>query len=363
MQRTRVLVVDDSSVVRRMLTGILSEDPELEVVGTASTGEEALAKLGTCNPDVVTLDIEMPGLSGLDTLVELRKQSPRLSIIMFSSLTQRAAATTLEALARGATDYVTKPSNAGSREAAMEQVRSQLVPKIKGLARPMATSRASRAIIAPMPVRKRPVAASTTSSPQILVIASSTGGPNALATVLAGMRGTRTPIAIVQHMPPVFTRILAERLTAASGLDVREGVTGEAVQPGRVYIAPGDFHMKLVREDRTVRVVLEQGPPENSCRPAADVLFRSAAEAYRAATLGVVLTGMGQDGLRGCEAIRDVGGRIVAQDQATSVVWGMPGAVVNANLADEVAPVEGIAPTLHTMLQKAEHRVEAAHGR
>jgi two-component system, chemotaxis family, protein-glutamate methylesterase/glutaminase len=344
MARVRVLIVDDSAVIRRMLTDILSADPDIEVVAAVSSGEQALAKLATCMPDVVTLDIEMPGLSGLDTLVELRKLAPRLAVIMFSSLTQRAATTTLEALARGATDYVTKPSDTGSREASIEQVRSQLVPKIKGLARPAAPSITS--------VRSRQLATRHV-EPQVIAIAASTGGPNALVTLMGGLRGVRVPIAIVQHMPAVFTRILAERLAATSGLDVREGVDEEIVQPGRVYVAPGDHHLTLVREDGRVRVSISRGPAVNSCRPAADVLFRSVATAYRGAVLGIVLTGMGQDGLRGCEAIREAGGRIAVQDEASSVVWGMPGAVAAAGLADDIAPITSLASVVHQTFRTA----------
>jgi two-component system chemotaxis response regulator CheB len=339
--RTRVLVVDDSAVIRRMLTEILGADPDVEVVATAASGAAAITKLAECAPDVVTLDVEMPGISGLDALVAIRQQAPRLPVIMFSSTTQRGAETTLEALARGATDYVTKPSGTGSREASIAQVRAQLVPKIKGLAR---RTRVAPAVAAATAKPRRRDRATRVDA---VVLGCSTGGPNALTELLAALPSPLpVPIAIVQHMPPVFTRILADRLSARSKLNVREARDGEPLHAGEVLVAPGDHHLVLARDGVIVHARLDRGAPENSCRPAVDVLFRSAAATYGAGVLAVVLTGMGQDGLRGCELIRTAGGQIVVQDEATSVVWGMPGAIATAGLADQVAPIDQIADAI-----------------
>ncbi len=334
----RVLVVDDSRVICRMLSEILAADPAIEVVGVAHDGPAALRMVRERNPDVVTLDVEMPGMSGLDVLVEIRAQSKKLPVIMFSSLTERAAAITLDALARGATDYVTKPANTGSIQASVEHVRTQLVPKVKALAGLRAPPTASQ-------VTK---SATRAANPvDVVAIASSTGGPNALAEVIPRLRlPFPVPIVVTQHMPPVFTNLLAERLAAGSQLRVREAVDGEVLLPGHVYVAPGDNHLAFAREGARVRVRIEHGPPENFCRPAADVMFRSIAEVYGGNVLSVVLTGMGQDGQRGCEILHALGAGVIAQDEATSVVWGMPGALVRAGLADEVLPLDQVATVI-----------------
>lgn len=350
MKKIRVLVVDDSVVIRRLLTDILSQDPEIEVAGTASNGRLALAKLPQLTPDLVTLDIEMPDMDGLTTLPELRKAYPKLPVIMFSTLTSRGAMSTLDALARGATDYVTKPANVGSVSAGMQCVKDQLLPKIKALC-PFNKPPAARALAA-TPPRKPPVTRPRVkTSCEIIAIGSSTGGPQALSTVLRALpKSVRVPIVIVQHMPPVFTHHLAERLNQESQLTVKEAKQGDTLLPGHVYIAPGDFHMQLRRDGVAVKTVLSQGPPENSCRPAVDVLFRSVANVYGADSLGVVLTGMGQDGLRGAEEIVHVGGVIVSQDEASSVVWGMPRAVTEAGLATRVVPLTSVANEILTFL-------------
>jgi two-component system chemotaxis response regulator CheB len=265
---------------------------------------------------------------------------------MFSTLTERGGVATLDALAAGASDYVTKPANAGSVALAQQRVREELIPRIKMLVdrtgarlpapRPSAVaSAAPRSIVRPVVGDVRPA---------IVVIGVSTGGPNALAALIPALpAGLRVPVVIVQHMPPMFTRLLAERLNAQSPLTVREAAAGMSVAPGTVTIAPGDFHMLLERHGTDVRVMLNQAPPENSCRPAVDPLFRSAVALYGARTLGVILTGMGQDGLRGCEGIRDARGVVLAQDEASSVVWGMPGFVARAGLPDKVLPLSDMA--------------------
>lgn len=340
MRKIRVLVVDDSIVIRRLLTEALSSDPDIELAGTAPNGRIALAKLPQLNPDLVTLDIEMPELDGLGTLPELRKNFPKLPVIMFSTLTARGAIATLDALSRGATDYVTKPANVGSVAAGIQSVKDQLIPKIKALCAPPATEATTPKIVC-LPTR------SGTQRCEAMVIGSSTGGPQALAQVICELpKNFPVPIVVVQHMPPVFTNHLANRLHQASALEVREARDGELVQPGHVLIAPGNFHLQLQRVGAQVRVVTHQQPPENSCRPAVDVLFRSAAEVYGSHCLGVVLTGMGKDGLRGAREIVDRGGNVIAQDEETCVVWGMPRAVVEAGLANRVLPLAEIGGAL-----------------
>ncbi len=338
MAKTRILIVDDAVVFRRLIAEVLDADPDLEVVGTAANGKIALAKLPQVNPDLVILDVEMPELDGLATLREIRKVYPKLPVIMFSALTERGAAATLDALALGATDYFTKPAGTGSLDASLQVVRDELVPEIKALCG-RGTNRGAPVALPPprLDVARAAV--------DVVAVATSTGGPNALAAFFDGLPADLpVPFVVVQHMPPVFTRLLAERLTAKSALAVEEGTTGGLLRPGHAWIAPGDFHMVVAQTGTRVSVQLNQDPPENSCRPAADVLFRSVARTFGPATLAVVLTGMGQDGLRGCEAIREAGGQVIAQDEATSVVWGMPGFVARAGLADRVMPLTTIAP-------------------
>lgn len=358
MQRIRVLVVDDSAVIRRLVSEALGSDPALEVVGTAANGKIALARLPQVSPDLVTLDIEMPEMDGLATLKELRKAYPKLPVIMFSSLTERGATATLDALALGASDYFTKPTSSGGMDASMQVVREQLIAAIKALggrrlapppapfapATPAPTKPAFAPTTAPTkPIAPRPFARS--GSIDVLAIATSTGGPNALADLFAGFPADLpVPVVLVQHMPAMFTRLLAERLSTKYAVRVEEGQTGLQLRSGHGWIAPGDFHMIVVRDGLHVKLLLHQDPPENSCRPAADVLFRSVAQVYGSSTLAVVLTGMGQDGMRGCEAIKAAGGQVIAQDEATSVVWGMPGAVARAGLADKILPLAEIAP-------------------
>jgi two-component system chemotaxis response regulator CheB len=346
MPKIRILVVDDSVVVRRMVSDVLASDPQLEIAGTAANGRIALAKIPQVNPDIVILDVEMPELDGLGTLVGIRKSLPGLPVIMYSTLTERGAEATLEALSKGATDYVTKPSNVGSAAQGLECIRTQLIPKIKAIcARVLGTALLlpSAAPVGSKPALPRPAIPRREDRIDIVAIGISTGGPNALANLMPIFPPDfPVPVVIVQHMPPVFTRLLAERLAAKSQIGVREGYPGAALRPGGAWIAPGEYHMVVASDQNQVTLRTHQGPPENSCRPAVDVLFRSVASVYKSHALVVVMTGMGQDGLRGCEHIRELGGQILAQDQATSVVWGMPGFVVNAGLADKVLPLEQI---------------------
>jgi two-component system chemotaxis response regulator CheB len=345
MPKIRILVVDDSVVVRRMVSDVLASDPQLEIAGAAANGKIALAKIPQVNPDIIILDVEMPELDGIATLVKIRKILPKLPVIMYSTLTQRGAEATLDALSKGATDYVTKPSNVGSASQALERIREQLIPKIVAICGRAPGRTNPSPLVAPV-ASKIPPARSTFPRREeridIVAIGVSTGGPNALATLIPSLpRDFPVPVVIVQHMPPVFTRLLAERLAAKSQIGVEEGYMGAVLKSGCAWIAPGDYHMVVATGDqRGVTLRTHQDQPENSCRPAVDVLFRSVADVYQSHALAVEMTGMGQDGLRGCQHIREAGGQILAQDQATSVVWGMPGFVANAGLADRILPLD-----------------------
>ncbi len=375
MRRIRVLVVDDAVVVRKLVCDVLAQDPDIEVCGHASNGRLALAKIPQVNPDLVTLDIEMPELDGLATLRELRKSWPHLPVIMFSTLTEHGASATLEALALGASDYVTKPSNTGSFGAAMDRVKEDLVPRIKTLCRgvlaaptpgpapapktapPALSSTTTRVPRPVLPTRPRPVGGTRPVS--VLAIGCSTGGPNALEVVLPELPSDLgVPVVLVQHMPPMFTRLLAERLDQRSDVHVVEATAGMVLEPNTVYVAPGNHHLVVRRQGARFVTELNQDPPENSCRPAVDVLFRSVAQAFGGDVLACVLTGMGQDGLRGCQTLGDLGAQIVVQDEATSVVWGMPGYIAQSGLADRVLPLAEIGPELARRVRDGRNRRE-----
>ncbi len=337
--KMRVLIVDDAVVVRKTLSDAIGRDAALEVAGTASNGRFALAKFPALKPDIVLLDIEMPEMDGLETVRQLRKIDARVPIIMFSTLTERGASATLEALTLGATDYVTKPSNPDMTET-LEAVSRELIPRIRALCHlPEA-----HAVVVPKP--PTPPAAQwkqrLLTPVQVVAIGVSTGGPDALARLLPSLPADLpVPMLIAQHMPPIFTSLLAARLSAKSALPVRECKSGEPLQPGCAVLAPGDFHMVVSQED-VPRLRVHQGARENYCRPSVDVLFRSVAQVYGGRALAVILTGMGQDGLKGCEALRGLGARIYVQDEASSVVWGMPGFVVRSGLADKILPLDQI---------------------
>ncbi len=358
-RKIRVLVVDDSMVIRRLLSDALAADPAIEVVGVAANGKIALAKIPQLNPDIITLDIEMPEMDGLTTLVELRKLYPKLPVVMFSTLTQQGAEATIEALARGAADYVTKPANVGSVNEAIKNVQQDLIPKIKQFCRaivPFSANLLKPASSAVRPLGSPPafshVEGSKPKRIDVLVIGTSTGGPNALSTVIPKLPANfPVPVMIVQHMPPIFTTHLAQRLNQLSPLTVHEAKDGDVLAPGGVWLAPGNFHMIVRRQGTQLKASLNQQPPECSCRPAVDVLFRSAAEVFGPNVLAVVMTGMGQDGQRGSGTIRQAGGCVLAQDEATSVVWGMPGAVTNSGYANQVLPVNRIADEIIHLTQ------------
>ena len=351
MKPIHILIVDDSATVRRLLRLALSDDPELQIAGVAANGKIALALMEQSPPDVVTLDIEMPEMDGLTALGQIRKRYPRLPVIMFSTLTERGAVATLDALALGATDYVTKPTTVGDPARAIESIKRQLIPRIKLFCR--------RLDVAPAPPPVVPIRPKSESRPvELLVIGTSTGGPNALAEVLAAFpKDLSVPIAIVQHMPATFTRFLAERLALLCPLPVREAVSGARLAPGEVWIAPGDYHLTVSGLRSGCSLQLIQTPPENSCRPSVDVLFRSAAQVFGNGVLAVVMTGMGQDGLRGAEAVCDMGGRVWAQDAATSVVWGMPGFIVQHGLAQRVLPLGRIGQEIVREVQETQHHI------
>lgn len=341
MPKIRVLIVDDAVVVRSRVSKLLAADADLEVVGVAAHGRIALAKIPQVNPDVVILDVEMPEMDGLATLAAIRQQYPTLPVIMFSAATRTGATATLNALALGASDYATKPSQMSSVEAVSQHICEELIPKIKvfGTQTPL-----QRSIAHGNPRPLMPVSTPPAKPIKIIGIGVSTGGPSALATLLPQFPADfPVPILIVQHMPPVFTKLLAERLAGKCQLPVHEATSNTVLQPGQIWIAPGDFHMVVRSQAAQKQIITHQAPPENSCRPSVDVLFRSLAQEYGSGVLAIVLTGMGQDGLHGCKCIWEAGGQILAQDQASSVVWGMPGFVVEAGLADQVLPLDLLA--------------------
>ena len=363
MRKARILLVDDSVVVRRIVSDVLSQDPMLEMAGTAPNGKIGLAKITQVNPDIVVLDIDMPEMDGLQTLTEIRKTYPQLPVIMLSAPTEHDAAATLDALALGANDYLAKPTHLGSIQEAHEVLREELVPRIKEiccrtetLKNPVQEKKPIFSLLFSLPEKHKPLSRphrTGTSRIDVVAIGVSTGGPNALCEVIPKLSPDfPVPVVIVQHMPAMFTKLLAERLNSQCEIDVHEGGEGDDISPGHAYIAPGNHHMVLKQEGTSTCLSLNQCPPENSCRPAVDVLFRSVVDLYGERTLGVIMTGMGSDGFRGCERIRDAGGQIVVQDQATSVVWGMPGCVARAGLADKILPLNAIADEINLRVHK-----------
>jgi two-component system chemotaxis response regulator CheB len=364
-RRTRILIVDDSAVMRSLLRSVVCSDAELEVAGTAADGESALSTIATVRPDLILLDVEMPVMDGLVTLKLLRARGNKMPVIMCSSLTQRGAKVTIEALASGASDYVTKPAGQSGREAATQVLSQELLPKIHALTSQLRPPAQPHPVFPGLPgagfpgVARWPMTLPTppafkpqpvTSVPLVLVIGVSTGGPAALDILLPALPASfPLPVAIVQHMPELFTKLFAERLDSRCGLRVREAAEGDPMRAGTIYIARGNWHMEVraaARAGQPATLHLNQDLLENHCRPAVDVLFRTAAGVYGSGVLAVELTGMGSDGLAGCRLIREQGGTVLAQDQATSIVWGMPGAVTNAGLAHSVLPLGAIAPEI-----------------
>lgn len=344
--KIRVLVVDDSAAIRRIVSDAVSQDPDLELAGTAPNGKIALDQVSRQKIDIITLDVEMPELDGLQTLRAIRQTHRTLPIIMFSALTERGARTTIEALTAGANDYLCKTGNDGAMNA-VERVRAELIPRVKALVAKARAWQTGAPLASPTAAPRVALAAPRTGRIELVAIGVSTGGPAALGELLPRLPADLpVPVLVVQHMPALFTRMLAERLSSQSKVRVEEARSGQVPEPGQVLIAPGDFHMVMGRELGSPRVSLNQGPLENGCRPAVDPMFKSVAEIFGDRALGLILTGMGVDGLRGAEAIRSRGGRIWAQDESTSVVWGMAGAVTRAGLAEQVLPLTKIADAL-----------------
>ena len=342
--RIRVMVVDDSAVVRGLTARILESEPAIEVVASCSNGLMAIQHLARRKVDVIVLDIEMPVMDGLTALPGLLKIDPSVRIIVASTLTQRNAEISLTALAQGASDYIPKPSTGQLRSAEIYQ--RDLLAKIRALGtrRIAEAGRAAKAgkdgaqSFNILPGRKLIV-------PKVLVIGSSTGGPQALQAFFRDLPDSvRMPILVAQHMPAAFTPILAQHITRAGSRPCQEAVHGGRLQSGQIYLAPGDFHMEITRDGADFSTRLTQEPPENFCRPSVNPLFRSAAQYFGQHVLAVMLTGMGSDGLDGSHAIHRAGGTIIAQDEESSVVWGMPGAVATANLCTAVLPLPQIAP-------------------
>jgi two-component system chemotaxis response regulator CheB len=359
------MVVDDSVVIRGMISRWIGAEPDMEVSASLRTGLDAVNQIERIKPDVAVLDIEMPELDGISALPQLLAKKRDLVIIMASTLTRRNAEISFKALSLGASDYIPKPES--TREAtAAETFHHDLIQKIRHLgarARRRAQPTASPSM-APVPERARgasvqPVAAPVAQlqlarqpfsmlAPRVLLIGSSTGGPQALMTLVADIGPVidRFPVLITQHMPPTFTTILAEHLARASRRPAREAIDGEIVKPGRIYLAPGGRHMRVVRHGAETAIALDDGPPVNFCKPAVDPLFNSAIDVWQGGIMSVILTGMGSDGMRGGKDIVAAGGSVIAQDEATSVVWGMPGAAANAGICAAVLPLNQIAPKL-----------------
>lgn len=338
-RRVRILVVDDSAIVRGLIVQTLERDPALSVVARAANGEAALAELARTPVDVVVLDIEMPVMDGLTALPLILQRQPDVKVVMASTLTRRNARISLQALQAGAADYVPKPETGGLVGA--EDFARELTAKVKALGR-QGSPVSAPTVVAPA---VRPAALSPPVRPQVVAIGGSTGAPPALMSLFADLKGElEQAVLLTQHMPPTFTAMLAEQLERAGGRPAAEARDGEPVLPGRIYVAPGGWHMTVGRSGQVPVIRLNQEPPEHFCRPSVDPMLRSAAAVYGPGLLAVILTGMGSDGAEGCRAVAEAGGRFIVQDEATSVVWGMPGAAAKTGLAEAVLPLNRIAP-------------------
>ena len=354
----RVMVVDDSAVVRGLITRMLEKVPDIDVVASEAHGQSAVRNLPRHDVDVIILDIEMPIMDGLTALPKLLAADPTVRIIMASTLTKRNADISMRALQAGAADYIPKPSAAREISSGDDFCR-ELINKVHtlgairrqsagggialarpaGPAKPTPVSVPARArSLYDKPIDLRQPGSRT---PGVLAVGSSTGGPQALFTFFGGLtKNLGVPIVVSQHMPPTFTAILAEHVNRATGWQCREGENGESLEPNRIYVAPGDHHLTVGRDGPKRIIRLNQAPPENFCRPSVDPMLRSLVTAYDAKVLVAILTGMGHDGLKGSEAVVAVGGTVIAQDEATSVVWGMPGAVATAGVCSAVLPLK-----------------------
>lgn len=359
----RIFFVDYSETIYRMLRFVMSVDLELHVCGSARNGVDAVSQFPTTLPDVILLDVE-PLSSGNDTVGAIRKLDPDIPIIMFCTLAVDTEAT-VDAMTRGANDYVPKPSVSGHINDAVTYLKSTVIPKLKRWGRWFQGLRQKRLL--PVQVTRDPSSAPHLSTSrnyepiEAIGIAISTGGPSALAQVLKEFPANfDVPILITQHMPIHCTRFLAERLNNICQLQVREGTEGAVLAPGQVWIAPGDQHMVTRRNRSNVTLHLTNAPPENSCRPSADVMFRSIAKTYHNRCLAVVMTGMGKDGLEGCQEIKWHGGRILVQDEETSVAWGMPRAIIKSDLAERIVPLTDMAHAI-TSIVAARNMRESHH--
>jgi two-component system, chemotaxis family, protein-glutamate methylesterase/glutaminase len=357
----RVMIVDDSAVVRGLVSRWIEEEPGLEVVARHANGKLAVEDVAHSAPDIVLLDIEMPVMDGLEALPLLLRARAELRVLMVSTLTRRNAEISFKALALGALDYVPKPDSNREITTSLD-FRREVVRKIKSLGRARtqraALSDGARVVVDDaalgetrrrLTFKQRPF---SLVPPRIIAIGSSTGGPQALASLLgaASPSLSRVPVVVAQHMPPVFTGILAEHLARATGRETREGVEGEALKPGRIYVAPGNHHMTVVHAAQPA-LRLGSEPPVHFCRPAVDPLFASVAATYGPAALGIVLTGMGHDGAAGARAIAEAGGSVIAQDEASSVVWGMPGAAASVGACAAMLPPAEIADTVAKLIK------------
>ncbi len=342
----RVLIVDDSAVVRGLTKAWLEGAADIEIVGVALNGEDAVRQAETLKPDIAILDVEMPKMDGVTALPLILTASPTTRVLMASTLTKRNGEITLKALSLGAADYIPKPET--GRLAGAADYRRELVEKVRaigGAVRRRAAPAQPAYKIAP--ATPGGLAKFSAMTPKVLAIGSSTGGPQALRDVITVVGSAiKAPILITQHMPATFTGILATHLSAVSSSQAMEAKDGMPLRAGQIYVAPGDFHMTIKRKSGAPIIVLDQHPPENFCRPAVDPLFRSVAEVYGSEALGVVLTGMGHDGAAGAQAIVGAGGSVIAQDEASSVVWGMPGAVAAAGAASAIEPLAKIGPAI-----------------
>ncbi|GAB4445808.1 MAG: chemotaxis response regulator protein-glutamate methylesterase [Anaerolineae bacterium] len=359
----KVLVVDDSPFMRYTIAKHLAADPDIVVVGSAQDGVDALSKIPALAPDVVTLDVEMPRMDGLTTLEHIMTDCPT-PVVMLSSLTQRGTRTTIQALMRGAVDFVAKPTTSTDIRAVIVELSGK-IKAAAGLegdaaagdnARPRNGSPRARTLSPPLPLHTTPVRPAKLGlrpfkeTDPVVVIGASTGGPRALHTVMSGLPADLpAAILIVQHMPPGFTRSLAQRLNDISAITVQEATGGDRLALGLALLAPGDFHMRLKKGKQ---IELDQGPRRNHVRPAVDVTMETAVETYRSNIIGVVLTGMGSDGAKGAALIKQAGGRVIAEDESTSVVYGMPRSVIEAKLADVIAPLPDVAEAIVEMVTR-----------
>ncbi|WP_458096041.1 chemotaxis-specific protein-glutamate methyltransferase CheB [Roseomonas sp. WA12] len=352
-RRVRVMLCDDSATVRGILSRLLGEDPAIEVVSRVGDGRQALDALASARPDVVLLDLEMPVMDGMTALPLLLRAEPRPVVIVASALTQRGAAAAMAALRAGASDYIPKPGASGG--GAMDPAfRAELLEKVKGWARMRRPPAVSAPPAALAVARAKTAALRSAGAPGLVAVGSSTGGPQALATFLRALvPAPPVPVVIVQHMPAGFTTMLADHLNRVGPLEVVEARDGEALRAGHAYLAPGDRHLLVERTPAGPVVRMRDDPPEHFCRPAVDPMLRSATKAFDGRVLAVILTGMGQDGLAGCWALAAAGGTVLAQDEASSVVWGMPGAVARAGIARELLPPERLAARVAAIVAEA----------